>query len=79
MLRLGLPNLRTEKGGHYGDILETLFRTRIQELGSLNGDSTPKPKSPNGAGDAIDKALLAIATPRRVREKDLETFVGSEP
>ncbi len=67
MLRRGLPNLKTEKGEHYGDILEGLFRTRIQEFGSPNGNGIPKPKSRNGAGDAIDKALLAIATPRRVR------------
>ncbi len=79
MLRRGLPNLKTEKGEHYGDILEGLFRTRIQEFGSPNGNGTPKPKSRNGASDAIDKALLAIATPRRVRDKDHLKFVAQQP
>ena len=79
MLRRGLPNLKTEKGEHYGDILEGLFRTRIQEFGSPNGNGTAKPKSRNGSGDAIDKALLAIATPRRVRDKDHLKFVAQQP
>ncbi len=79
MLRRGLPNLKTEKGEHYGDILEGLFRTRIQEFGSPNGNGIPKPKSRNGASDAIDKALLAIATPRRVRDKDHLKFVAQQP
>ncbi len=79
MLRRGLPHLKTEKGEHYGDILENSFRTRIQEFGSRNGNGTRKPKSRNGAGDAIEKALLAIATPRRARDKDHLKFVARQP
>ncbi len=88
MLRRGLPNLKTEKGEHYGDILEGLFRARILELdsGSGNGPKKPdgcsggrKPKRRNGADDAIDKALLTIATPRRVRDKDHLKFVAQQP
>ncbi len=88
ILRRGLPGLKTEKGEHYGDILETLFQARIQELGLAGGNGAKypngrkgkrKPKPGNNTGDAIDKALLAIATPRRVRDKDLLKFVARQP
>ncbi len=79
MLRRGLPNLKTEKGEHFGDILEGLFRVRVLEFDSRNGNGARKPKSRNGAGDPIDKALLAIATPRRVRDKDHLKIVARQP
>ncbi len=88
MLRRGLPNLKTEKGEHYGDILEGLFRSRILELSSGGGNGANKPNGRNGgrkpksrddAADAIDKALLAIAAPRRVRDKDHLKFVAQQP
>ena len=88
MLRRGLPNLKTEKGEHYGDILEGLFLARILELGSGSGNGakkpdgrnvTRKPKRRNGADNAIDKALLGIAAPRRVRDKDHLKSVAQQP
>ncbi len=88
MLRRGVPGLKTEKGEHYGDILEGLFQARIEELGSARSNGSKKtnggngarePKSHNGAADAIDKALLAIATPRRVRDKEHLKFVARQP
>ncbi len=88
MLRRGLPNLKTEKGEHYGDILEGLFRARILELSSGSGKGVKKPdgrnrtrklKRSNGADDTIDKALLDIAAPRRVRDKDHLKSVAQQP
>ncbi len=79
MLRRGLPDLKTKKGEHYGDVVEGLFRARIQEFGTRNSNGARKPKSRNGAGDVIDKASLAIATPRRVRDKDHLKFVAQQP
>ncbi len=88
MLRRGVPGLKTERGEHYGDILEGLFQARIEELGSARSNGSKKtnggngarePKSHNCAADAIDKALLAIATPRRVRDKDHLKFVARQP
>ncbi len=83
MLRRGLPNLKTEKGEHYGHILEGLFEARVQEFGSKNGhksrQGTLKSKAHNGAGDTVDKALLAIASPRRIRDKDHLKYVVRQP
>ena len=88
MLKRGLPNPKTEKDDHYACILEGLFRARILELGSGSGNEAkkpsgrngaPKPKRRNGAEDAIDKALLAIAAPRRVRDKNHLKFVARQP
>ena len=88
MLWRGLPGLKTEKGEHDGDILEGLYRARIRDLGSGSGNgankpnrrnSVPTPKSRNGADDVIDKAVLAIAAPRRVRYKDHLKFVAQQP
>jgi hypothetical protein len=79
ILKRGLPDLKTEKGEHYSAILEGLFKARILELGPKNGrvaknangrNGAHSPKRQNAAGDPIDKALLAIATPRRVRDKE---------
>ena len=79
ILKRGLPDLKTEKGEHYGAILEGLFKARILELGPKNGhgarnakgrNGAQNPKQHNGASNPIDKALLAIATPRRVRDKE---------
>ena len=88
ILKRGLPDLKTEKGDHYGDILISLFKARVVELGLASGNgakkskgrsSARKPKIRNGANDAIDKSLLAIAAPRRVRDKDHLKFVVQQP
>ena len=88
ILKRGLPALKTEKGDHYGDILESLFQSRIVELASESGNgakkpngrnSARKPGGRNGAGDAINKALLAIAAPRRIRDKEHLKYVAQQP
>ena len=80
-----LPDLRAEKGEHYGAILENLFEARVRELQPKNGHVAPKanghngsrkPNGRSGADVAIDKALLAIATPRRVHDKAHLKFVA---
>ncbi len=84
MLKRSLPNLKTEKGEHYGDILEGLFEARVLEFGSKNGNGnrnrngTPKFKARNSAGDTVDKALLAIASPRRIRDKEHLKYVARQ-
>ncbi len=81
MLKRGVPDLKNTKGEHYGMILESLFEARILEIGSKseNGHGAPKSKTRNRPGDAVDKALLAIASPRRVRDKEHLKFVARQP
>ena len=80
MLKRGVPDLKNAKGEHYGEILEGLFEAQILEFGSRNGNGKRKrkTKAPNGAGDTVDKALLAIATPRRVRDKEHLKYVAQQ-
>ena len=80
MLKRGVPNLKNAKGEHYGEILEGLFKARILEFGSKtgngNGGPDPKTKASNGRGDTVDKALLAIAAPKRARDKEHLKYVA---
>ncbi len=83
MLKRGVPDLKNRKGEHYGEILESLFKARVLEFASKNGEGNDngvrKSKDRNGACDTVDKALLAIATPRRVRDKDHLRYVARQP
>lgn len=60
-----LPQLRTDRGEHYADILSSLYRKRRDALAA--------------GPPSIDKSRLAIAEPRRVRNKDHLRAVASEP
>jgi DNA recombination protein Rad52 len=71
-LRSHFRNLKTEKGVHYADILEQLYRQRRSEL------ETPPPAG-NGDWSAIDKSELALATPKRVRDEAHLRYVASLP
>lgn len=64
-LAADLPELRSEKGEHYAEILGTLYRKRLDAL-------TPTPTS-------IDKSRLAIVEPRRIRNKGHLRAVAQQP
>ena len=66
---------------HYrNEIHPVLAPVSLAELDAHDlGDRKRKSKAGNDTGDAIDKALLAIATPRRVRDKDHLKFVAQQP
>ncbi len=74
MLRRGVPNLKTEKGEHYGDILEGLFNSRILELSPLTADRetiewflAEFAKAINPTDEAGQQGMIAMMdTPRRV-------------
>jgi hypothetical protein len=80
MLKRGVPDLKNTKGEHYGVILESLLKARILETGSKNGNGhgAPRSKARNRSGDGVDKALLAIAAPRRVRDKEHLKYVAQQ-
>ncbi len=78
MLRANLPDLKTEAGKHYGDILLKFYQRRLRALNPDDkSDGTGRQGSKNGA--AVDKSVLAIGAPRRIREKEHLKFVASQP
>ena len=61
-LRTNLPDLKTEKGQHYGEILGNLYTVRLQEFAARKA----KPgKTPENSEDSVDEA----STPRNVKRK----------
>ena len=78
MLRANLPDLKTEAGEHYADILLKFYRRRCRALNlDDKSDSAGRQRSKNGA--PVDKSVLAIGAPRRIRDKEHLKFVASQP
>ena len=78
MLRRNLPELKSEPGEHYADILTALYKRCLRELHEA-GQAEPKQRKGNGATGQIDKSALAINAPRRLRDKDHLRHVASQP
>ncbi|MEE9249907.1 MAG: DUF968 domain-containing protein, partial [Alphaproteobacteria bacterium] len=78
LLRSMLPDLKTDKGQHYGEIVGNLFTTRLQAFAGkkqVGGQEA-------GTGtrtDRINDERIATPKPRRVRDKDHLRFVASQP
>jgi DNA recombination protein Rad52 len=77
-LRALLPDLKSDKGQHYADLLLTLFTSRLKEL-----VDEPVPKQSSTSADEkrepIDKSALTIAAPRIIRDKDHRRYVARQP
>jgi hypothetical protein len=67
-LRVVCPTLRTAQGRHYSEVLERLYRQRLIQL-----KAAPEPEG------VIDKSVLAIARPKRLRDPAHRRFVASLP
>ena len=79
MLRTNLPDLKSEAGEHYSDILASQFR---KQLKALQEDAKADETQDSSGKDTkrVDKTCLAIgAPPRRIRDKAHLRFVGSRP
>ena len=77
-LRKDLPWLRTNKGEHYADILEALYKLR-REKPSKHSKAKATERKVNNTATAVDKSLLAISTSKRVRDKEHLRYVASQP
>ena len=77
-LRQALPNLRTEQGQHYAEILSGLFTSRLERFAEQKGVSDERQRR-NKARVQIQKSELPIGSPRRVRDKEHLRFVASQP
>ena len=90
-LRRALPELMTERGQHYADLVDKLIACRRRALASDgdvametrgNGQIVEKsaaPTEPGNNGHAVDKSILPIGEPKRVRDKAHLAFVASQP
>jgi DNA recombination protein Rad52 len=85
-LKDDLPDIRTNKGKHYADIISTIFAERLKELGtSVNSVGLAKQKSPKKVPAVervpgrIDKTALPIGAQKRIRDKGHLKFVASQP
>ena len=75
MLRQNLPDLKSEGGQHYSDILASLYQRRLREIeGTTQRDEKSTERK---ARLAIDKAALTIPEPKRIRDKDHLRHVAS--
>ena len=64
-----LPDLTTEAGQHYADILTGLYQRRVDELGH----------KPAQGGPPVEKSILALGEPKRVRDREHLRRVASLP
>jgi DNA recombination protein Rad52 len=84
-LRESIPALKNAKGEHYADILERLIIERLTAHPvQVEDTGLPQPMidgqpSKIAPGPRIDKACLAIATPRRFRDKAHLRAVSAKP
>jgi hypothetical protein len=70
-LRDHRPDLLTRRGLHFAAVLERVFEVQLNKLTAQNG-TEPAPTS-------IDKSVLAIAAPRRLRDEEHLAFVATLP
>jgi hypothetical protein len=77
ILKAKCPDLKSEKGQHYADILARLFATRLEAFASpANKDDR------HGLEEAASGPIVADATgtfAKRIRNKDHLEFVASQP
>jgi len=65
------PDLTTRTGVHFAAVLERVFEAQFNKLTAQNGiEPTPTP---------VDKSVLAIAAPRRLRDEEHLAFVATLP
>jgi hypothetical protein len=77
-LRKALPQLKTEKGQHYAEILGSLFTKRLQQFAQKLESVTDS--GPMQEADVpVNGAEFPITHPRRIRDKDHLRYVAEQP
>jgi DNA recombination protein Rad52 len=72
-LRSVWPALKTRHGAHYADVLERLYRQQV-----LRWEHEDKTRARHEAG-AIDKSILALPAPKRIRDELHLKYIASLP
>ena len=75
-LHQGLPELATEKGEHYADILCSLYARRFEEF---NGKGDGRRGRRNAGAGSVDTSVLSIAVHKRVRDRKHLRRVAAQP
>jgi hypothetical protein len=77
MLRRNLPELRSDEGIHWADVLLRLYKRRREaaQEGAGTHEASASERQCSGSGDSIAQ----IPEPRRVRDKEHLRFVASLP
>jgi DNA recombination protein Rad52 len=78
IMRIANSDLKGENGQHYVDILLALYKKRCRLLGSAPSPSSYSEPTNRGA-NGVEKARLALPSPRRVRDRDHLKSVTQEP
>ena len=77
LLHENLPDLTDETGIHFADILANLYKRKLETFGA--GQESPQPNRAIDGKRSIDKSVLALAEPRRVRDKEHLRNVAAQP
>ena len=77
-LRKALPQLKTEKGQHYAEILGSLFTKRLQQF-ARQMEATADSDQKQEADVPVDGGEFPISHPRRIRDKDHLRNVAEQP
>ena len=93
-IREAHPHLTDQHGAHYTAVLAKLCEARIREILATRGATAPaagdvpppslkRPSLTRGngrsVGQPIDKSVLAIGAPKRVRDREHLKYVASQP
>ncbi len=77
MLHENLPDLTDEKGIHFADILANLYKRKLEIFEA--GQKGPQLEKAIDGKRSIDKSVLALAEPRRIRDKEHLRNVARQP
>ncbi len=77
-LRQALPELKSEKGQNYGEILGALYTQRLEALQKQRLAENRQAKI-GKVGVGIDKSRLPIGASRRLRDKEHLRYVATQP
>ena len=75
-MRVLLPGLKTARGLHYADVLKNCFEARRVRLTPSLGDGGEREPLER---EGVDKSLLPIGTPKRIRDPDHLEYLRSLP
>ena len=76
------PHLTDQHGAHYTAVFAKLCKARVTEILAGREATTPVSATPSTSpanGARIDKSVLAIGAPKRIRDREHLKYVASQP